>query len=169
MLKIGYSLITKFEALWVQVLRAKYGLCESMPDSIMRNSCSYIWKAVAKAWPLLRSNIIWSIGNRKTVRCWKGNWVHNMGPLNQYVPGHGNIVSETKINEMVSVNGDWNLDLFRLLLLEKVVKRITSILPLLEHAGPDMLSWSRTTTGVFSVKSAYFMLKEETWTPKEEN
>ncbi|KAA3479931.1 reverse transcriptase [Gossypium australe] len=82
----------------VQVLRAKYGLCESMPESIMRNSCSYMWKAVAKAWPLLRSNMIWSIRDGKTVRCWKD--IPNMGPLNQYVPGHSNIVLKTKINGM---------------------------------------------------------------------
>ncbi|KAH1064453.1 hypothetical protein J1N35_029440 [Gossypium stocksii] len=49
MLKIGYNLITKSEVLWVQVLRAKYGVCENMSDSIMRSSYSYIWRAVAKA------------------------------------------------------------------------------------------------------------------------
>ncbi|KAA3486518.1 Retrovirus-related Pol polyprotein LINE-1 [Gossypium australe] len=48
-LKIGYNLITKTEAIWVKVLRAKYGWGESMPESIMRKSCSYMWKAVAKA------------------------------------------------------------------------------------------------------------------------
>ncbi|KAG8475469.1 hypothetical protein CXB51_032329 [Gossypium anomalum] len=121
-----------------KVLKAKYRLCESMLDSIMRNSCSYMWKAVAKAWPLLRSNMIWTIRNGRTVRCWEDNWVLNVGPLNQYVPGHGNIVLGSKVNEMVLVNSDWNLDLFRL-----------------------------TTTDVFSMKTAYYMLKEESWNLKE--
>ncbi|KAK5831685.1 hypothetical protein PVK06_015483 [Gossypium arboreum] len=68
---------------------------------------------------------------------------------------------------MVLVNGDWNLDLFRLWLLEEVVRRIISIPLPLDQAGPDFLSWSRTTSGVFSVKSAYFLLKDEFWNPKE--
>ncbi|KAK5775823.1 hypothetical protein PVK06_043768 [Gossypium arboreum] len=100
MLKLGYSLITKTEALWVQILKPKYNLVESMTESIMRNRCSYIWKAVAQVWPLLRSNMIWSIGNERSVRCWRDNWVPNVGPLNQYVSGHGNIVLESKVKEM---------------------------------------------------------------------
>ncbi|KAH1065143.1 hypothetical protein J1N35_030130 [Gossypium stocksii] len=70
-----------------------------------------------------------------------------MGPLNQYISGHCNIDPETKVNEMVLGNGDWNLDLFRLWLLEEVVKHIISIPPSLNQAGPDILSWSKTTTG----------------------
>ncbi|XP_040967822.1 uncharacterized protein [Gossypium hirsutum] len=68
---------------------------------------------------------------------------------------------------MVLVNGDWNLDLFRLWLPEEVVRRIISIPLPLDQAGPNFLSWSRTTSGVFSVKSAYFLLKDEFWNPKE--
>ncbi|KAH1057051.1 hypothetical protein J1N35_035116 [Gossypium stocksii] len=48
MMKIGYSLITKSEALWVQVLRAKYGLQDVLPDSIMKHRCSYMWNVVTK-------------------------------------------------------------------------------------------------------------------------
>ncbi|MBA0881645.1 hypothetical protein Goshw_012065 [Gossypium schwendimanii] len=67
---------------------------------------------------------------------------------------------------MVFVNGNWNLDLFGLWLPEEVVKRIISIFPPLDSTRPDILSWSRSTTGVFSVKSAYYMLKEKYWNPK---
>ncbi|KAL1134447.1 hypothetical protein V6Z11_A12G102600 [Gossypium hirsutum] len=168
-LKLGYSLITMTEALWVQILKPKYDLVESMTESIMRNRCSYIWTAVAQVWPLLRSNMIWSIGNERFVRCWGDNWVPNVGPLNQYVSGHGNIVLESKVKEMVLVNGYWNLDLFKLWLPEEVVKRIISIPPLLDSVRLNILFWSRMTTSVFSVKSAYYMLKEESWNPKDVN
>ncbi|KAH1091417.1 hypothetical protein J1N35_018674 [Gossypium stocksii] len=149
MMKIGYNLIVKSEALWVQVLRVKYSLHEEMPESIMRNRCSYMWRAVAKAWPLLHSNMIWSIGNGRTVHCWEDNWVPNVGPLKQYVPGHDNIVVHSKVSEMVMDNGDWNIDLFRLWLPEEVISRIISIPPPLDIVRPDILSWSKTTTGVF--------------------
>ncbi|KAH1031094.1 hypothetical protein J1N35_043268 [Gossypium stocksii] len=132
-MKIGYSLITKTKALWVQILRAKYSFHERFSDSIIQNRCSYIWKAIAKAWPLLHNNMIWSTGNGRYVRCWEDNWVPNVGPLNQYVPSQD--------------NGDWNLDLFRLWLPEEVVHRIISILPPSELVGPDILSWSRIMAG----------------------
>ncbi|XP_016755376.1 uncharacterized protein [Gossypium hirsutum] len=49
----------------------------------------------------------------------------------------------------------------RLWLPEDVVEHIISILPPMIQARSDNLSWSRTTSGVFSVKSAYYALKEE--------
>ncbi|KAH1074841.1 hypothetical protein J1N35_027169 [Gossypium stocksii] len=88
-----------------------------LSDSIMRHRCSYMWRAVAKAWPLLHSNMIWSISNGRTVRCWEDNWVPAVGPLNQ------------------------------LWLPEDEVNRIISIPPPSESVQPDILSWSRTTSG----------------------
>ncbi|KAK5833055.1 hypothetical protein PVK06_016866 [Gossypium arboreum] len=135
----------------------------------MTSSCSYMWRAVAKAWPLLCNNMIWSIGNGRTVRCWEDIWVPNVGSLNHYVSRHGNIDFETIVSEMVLANGDWNLDFFRLWLPKEVIDRKISISPPLNQAGPDILSWSRMTSGVFSVKSAYHLLKEETWCLEEKS
>ncbi|KAH1063468.1 hypothetical protein J1N35_028455 [Gossypium stocksii] len=81
------------------------------------------------------------------------------GFLLLYVPNQVNIDPHSKVNEMVMDNGDWNLDLFRLWLPEEVVSLIISIPPPLDSVGLDILSWSRTTNGVFSVKSVYFFLK----------
>ncbi|KAH1064454.1 hypothetical protein J1N35_029441 [Gossypium stocksii] len=108
-----------------------------------------------------------SIGNSKTVHHWKDNWVLNKGSLKHYVLGHDNIDPETTVSEMILPNGDWNLDLFRLWLPEDVVKCIISIPPPSDQIGPDILSWSKTTIGVFFVKSAYYLLKKESWYPKE--
>ncbi|KAK5785254.1 hypothetical protein PVK06_039821 [Gossypium arboreum] len=149
MMKISYNLITKSETLWVQVFRAKYGVRESMSNSLMRSSCSYMWKAIAKAWPLLHSNMIWSIGNGKTVRCWEDNCVLNKGPLKHYVLNNDNINFATTVSEMIQPNGDWNLNLFKLWMPKEVVECIISIPPPLDQAGPDVLSWSRMTTEVF--------------------
>ncbi|KAH1055847.1 hypothetical protein J1N35_033912 [Gossypium stocksii] len=167
MMKIGYNLITKTEALWVQVLRSKYGMRGNMPTSITRSNCSYMWRVVAKVWPLLCSNMIWSIGNGRTVLCWEDIWVPNKGPLKLYALNNNTINSDITVSNMVLPNGDWNLNLFRLWLPEDVVRCILSILPHSAHFGPDLLSWAKTTSGVFSVKSTYYMLKEESWHPKE--
>ncbi|KAH1031612.1 hypothetical protein J1N35_043786 [Gossypium stocksii] len=169
MMKIGYNLITKSEALWVQVLKSKYGMCGNMLTSIMRSNCSYMWRVVAKVWALLCSNMIWTIGNGRTVRCWEDTWVPNKGPLKHYVSDYGTINSEITVNNMVSPNGYWYLDLFRLGLPKDIVKCILSIPPPSAHSGPDSLSWSKTTSRIFSVKSAYYLFKEESWHLNEES
>lgn len=140
MMKLGYNLIFKIGTLWVQVLRGKYGMKESMPDSIIRSSCSYMWRAGARAWPLLRSFMIWSIGDGKSVCCWEGCWVPDKGSLKNYVSGYGFFDPKTTVSEMVLPNGVWNLALFRLWLLEDVVERIISIPPPMIQAGSDCLS-----------------------------
>ncbi|KAK5775092.1 hypothetical protein PVK06_042959 [Gossypium arboreum] len=167
MMKLGYNLISKTRTLWVQVLRGKYGMKNSMPDSIMMSSCSYMWRAIVRAWPLLRSFIIWSIGNGETVRCWEDCWVLDKGSLKNYVSGYGSFDPKTTVSEMVLPNGEWDLVLFRLWLPEVVVERIISIPPSMVQVGPDSFSWSRTTSGVFSVKSAYYVLNEDYWHPQE--
>ncbi|KAA3481008.1 reverse transcriptase [Gossypium australe] len=49
----------------------KYGIVECMPTCIMRSRCSFMWKSVAKVWHLLQDNMIWSVGDGRTVRCWE--------------------------------------------------------------------------------------------------
>ncbi|MFQ6663817.1 hypothetical protein Gotur_031179 [Gossypium turneri] len=61
----------------------------------------------------------------------------------------------------------WNLDLFRLWVLENIIRRIVSISPPHLEAGPDRISWLLNLTGVFSIKSAYRLIRESHWNSKE--
>ncbi|KAA3486878.1 LINE-1 reverse transcriptase isogeny [Gossypium australe] len=70
--------------------------------------------------------------------------------------------------EMVNIDGSWNLDLFHVWVPEEVINRITSIPPPHPDSGEDIVIWARSATGTFSVRSAYWSLKEDTWNPHEE-
>ncbi|KAK5811558.1 hypothetical protein PVK06_026904 [Gossypium arboreum] len=59
----------------VRVLRSKYRWKEQLPDSISRSQCSHLWRSLSKIWPLFRENLIWSLGNGSSVRCWKDAWI----------------------------------------------------------------------------------------------
>ncbi|KAA3472379.1 (+)-neomenthol dehydrogenase-like [Gossypium australe] len=48
LMKIGFSLVSKSNALWVRVLRAKYSWKDQFPYSISRNQCSHLWRALSK-------------------------------------------------------------------------------------------------------------------------
>ncbi|KAA3453051.1 Retrovirus-related Pol polyprotein LINE-1 [Gossypium australe] len=73
-----------------------------------------------------------------------------------------------KIGDMVNIDGSWNLDLFRAWVPEEVINRITSIPPPHPDSGADRVIWARSITGIFSVRSAYWSLKEDTWHPHDE-
>ncbi|KAG8478486.1 hypothetical protein CXB51_028213 [Gossypium anomalum] len=53
-------------------------------------------------------------------------------------------------------------------LLEEIISQIMGIPPPHPTEGPDRLSWRHTSTGVFSVKIAYKMLKEDSWNSRDE-
>ncbi|MBA0870685.1 hypothetical protein Goshw_015946 [Gossypium schwendimanii] len=68
---------------------------------------------------------------------------------------------------MVIGDGAWNLDLFRLWLLEEVIKRVEEIPSPHSAAEVDRVIWVGTSTGSFFVKSAYEKLRESSWNLKE--
>lgn len=167
LMKIGFGLISKSEALQVRVLRSKYRWKEQLLDSISRSQCSHLWRSLSKIWPLFRENLIWSLGNGSSVRCWKDAWIPGMGSLASKIPYFSNLDLECRVREFVNLDGSWNLDMFRFWLPEDVICRIINIPPPHPDSGLDRVVWARSTSGVFSVRSAYGALKESTWKPPD--
>ncbi|KAA3482036.1 RNA-directed DNA polymerase (Reverse transcriptase) [Gossypium australe] len=128
-MKIGFSLVSKSDMLWVRALRSKYGWKSQLPETISRNQCSHLWRSLSKLWPIIRENLIWSVGDGANVWCWKDPWIPGMGPLISKIPSFSNLNLDCCVKEMVNIDGSWNLDLFRVWLSEEVINRITSIPP----------------------------------------
>ncbi|KAL1091080.1 hypothetical protein V6Z11_D07G133500 [Gossypium hirsutum] len=87
---------------WVHILHSKHGMKEKMPDSIVRGRCSFLWRALAKIWLLLCENLVWSVGDGRSVWCWKHSWIPHLGPLFKQISSHGNLVPDCRLNEMVT-------------------------------------------------------------------
>ncbi|MBA0752004.1 hypothetical protein Gogos_000885 [Gossypium gossypioides] len=71
-----------------------------------------------------------------------------------------------RLEDMVTLEGNWNLDLFRLWVPESIIRCIVGILPPHPADGPNTISWVLNPIGGFSVKSVYWSLKEDYWNPK---
>ncbi|KAK5817857.1 hypothetical protein PVK06_022785 [Gossypium arboreum] len=67
------------------------------------------------------------------------------------------LLVRTKVKDMVTEEGAWNLEAFRDWLPEEIVRKIASIPPPHPQADPDKFFWIYTSNGGFSVKSAYRM------------
>ncbi|KAH1057202.1 hypothetical protein J1N35_035267 [Gossypium stocksii] len=113
-MKIGFNLVSQKDALWVRVLCSKYGWKNQIPDSIHRSNFSHLWRSLSKVWPLCCENLIWSIGEGKSIRGWKDSWIPDVGPLCSYFPTHPNIDLECTLKDWVFPDGTWNLELLRL-------------------------------------------------------
>ncbi|KAH1066052.1 hypothetical protein J1N35_031039 [Gossypium stocksii] len=143
-MKIAFNLISQKDALWVCVLRSKYGWKNRLPDSIHRTNYSHLWCSLSKVWSLLRENLIWSIGDGSSIRSWTDAWIPEVGPLLPYAPVLSSHNLECSLRDWVLPDGTWNLDLVRLWLPEDIIARS------------------------FSVRSAYWTLKESSWGPSDD-
>ncbi|MBA0777381.1 hypothetical protein Gotri_005401, partial [Gossypium trilobum] len=69
----GSKLMTDSKALWVQVLRVKYGVTKKLPKTLSRRRCSFLWRALKK--------------------------VPSMGPLINMIPGYSNLNLECILSD----------------------------------------------------------------------
>ncbi|MBA0723691.1 hypothetical protein Golax_004251 [Gossypium laxum] len=68
---------------------------------------------------------------------------------------------------MVTLEANWNIDFLRIWVLETITRLIVSIPPPHPVDGLNRISWAPNFKGNFSVKSAYWSLKEDHWNPKD--
>lgn len=61
----------------------------------------------------------------------------------------------------------WNLSIFRERLPDDIVRKIVNILPPRPLVGSDKVFWMHTSNGDFTVKSAYRMIKKNTWNEQD--
>lgn len=165
MMKLGFNLVTKTDALWVRVLRLKYGMKEQLPNSITKSQCSHLWRALSKAWPFLCENLTWLVGNGTSFRCWKDSWILKIDSLLPLIHASANLNLDCLITHMVLNDGAWNLDLFRVLLTEEVNQQIVSIPPPHPKFRVDRVIWAASNSGSFPIRSAYWSLKQNSWDP----
>ena len=68
LMKIGWSLVTKPDSLWVKVLKSKYGIRDdALTVTNFSYSGSYLWRAIARVWNDVQQGIKWSLGKDKMV------------------------------------------------------------------------------------------------------
>ncbi|MBA0761033.1 hypothetical protein Gotri_023735, partial [Gossypium trilobum] len=82
-------------------------------------------------------NLPWSIGNGNNICCWEYLWVPTVGPLIMQIHALDNLNLDCPLSEMVTPDGTWNLDFFRVWLSKDVVRQIVSIPPPHPSSGSD--------------------------------
>ncbi|KAL1121489.1 hypothetical protein V6Z11_D01G236200 [Gossypium hirsutum] len=87
-------------------------------------------------------------------------WILEIGPLVNLIPANARSATDCCLKEMITEKGCWNLDLFRIWLPEDLIGRISSIQPPHPLVGLDKIAWTGTSSGCFSIKSAYH---KEAW------
>ncbi|KAF5465338.1 hypothetical protein F2P56_015356 [Juglans regia] len=157
--KQGWRVIHTPFSLVSQVLKAKYFQETSFMNAKLGQKPSYIWRSMLKARNLIDAGSYWRIGSGDKVRIWGDKWLPKTFPSAVKSP-ISHLDGNAKVQELLKPGEkEWNMELVEHLFCKEEADIIVQI-PLSTSNRPDQLIWKGTSTGFFTVKSAYHLHQE---------
>ncbi|KAK8476546.1 hypothetical protein V6N11_066594 [Hibiscus sabdariffa] len=98
-----------------------------------------------------------SLGN-----VWNDTWVPSLGPLRPWLRVWSHAIANLELNDLLQHDRQWDVSRLSNLLLPEAVPFIIGIPPPNLDVC-DAFAWNSTSSGIFSVASAYAHLLEPTW------
>ncbi|XP_042990668.1 uncharacterized protein LOC122317666 [Carya illinoinensis] len=157
--KQGWRIISSPSSLAARVFKEKYFKCSTFLDVKKGSNSSFLWQSFISARSLLKEGLVWRVGDGQSIELWNDKWFPQP---TSYKPQSSIrfLPADTKVAMLIDkTTNQWNYQLVEAVLDStdaECVKRI----PLSPYPTPDKLLWRGTSTGVFTVKSAYFLLLE---------
>ncbi|KAL3846296.1 hypothetical protein ACJIZ3_003699 [Penstemon smallii] len=154
--KQGWRIIQKPESLLSRILKARYfKSCDFMQANLGSNP-SFTWRSILEARPILERGMRWRVGNGLKIRIWGCRWLPRPNTFMVSSP-RNTLPFDSKVNLLIDPNlGDWNQELIEEIFWPEEVELILKI-PLGSLQNEDTQIWHYTSTGQFSVRSAYHL------------
>ena len=128
-------------------------------DARVTPNSSYVWRSIAASRPVLQKGIRWQIGDGKTTRIWKDNWIPRESCLRILTSpaAHWNI--EATVETLLRMEPkQWNVRLLNECFSQEEVDLIRGI-PLSLRNVADRRVWHYDLHGKFTVLSAYHVAR----------
>ncbi|CAN1746300.1 Putative ribonuclease H protein At1g65750 [Linum perenne] len=106
-----------------------------------------------------RDGIHWNIGNGRNTLFWTDRWIDSGAVLIDHAINIQEVDSSLSVSDFCN-NNCWDLQKLRSVLPEAFVLQVYGMSPPRADGGTDCRAWGLEGDGVFSVKSAYGMLRE---------
>jgi hypothetical protein len=142
-----------------RIMKGKYYSGGNILDASLGAKPSYAWRSIHGSCELLKYGLIWRVGNGAKIRIWKDKWIPR--PSTYRVQSIPRVLhSDATVSDLI--DGDtrwWNKTMLETLFSSEEVHLIQS-LPVSHSNREDRCIWRGTKNGIFSVRSAYFLLQE---------
>ena len=104
----AWRLLSNPDSLCAQVLKAKYYPHGKLEDTVFTGNASSSWQAISHGLDLLKRGLIWRVGNGKSIRVWRDNWIprpFSFKPVS--VQGRCRI---RFVADLLNANGSWKVE-----------------------------------------------------------
>ena len=125
------------------------------------NRGSFAWKSMLKGRDIIRKGLRWRIGDGSCVRIFQDNWLPE-SQSGRVLSPVGNIPPSATVSTFIDHNlRGWKAnEIDRNFLPSETA--IIKVIPLSFSVSADSIYWPKTPDGIYSVKSGYKLLLEET-------
>jgi hypothetical protein len=161
--KQGWRLIQHPSSLVAKIFQCKYYPSASFLEAPLGSRASFVWRSLFQAKDLLLRGILWRVGNGSSIRIWKDKWLPSTSSHLVHSPV-GALGQEATVSQLIDrESGCWIPNVVIENFRKEEAEAILNI-PLSPNLPQDRVIWIGSKSGLFSVKSAYYIgrsLKEE--------
>ena len=99
--KQGWRMIQGNESLLHKCFKARYFPQSSFLDAKESSGCSYVWRSLVAALPILKASHCWRIGNGSSIRVLGDRWIPNY-PTNKVLHPNHDLLGEKAVSELIN-------------------------------------------------------------------
>ena len=149
--KQGWRLLTNTHSLFYRTFKAKYFSVGNFIRAKVGSNPSFIWRSFLEAREVLRDGIMWKVGNGCSIDIWLDRWTPEV--LAEGAEAKG----VCKVAELVDQDRGWWNEALIDCTFDARSAAIVKQVPLQNVLRKDLVWWWQSSTGTFTVRSAYGM------------
>lgn len=156
--KKDLRLMTNQDTIVTQVFKTKYFPTIYFLEAQLGHNLSFIWCSIHASWVVVKG-VWWRIDNGNSIHAWNQPWLKNHNDI--YISSSPHIGNQhLKVSDLIHHEScTWRLDVLNANFNQPDVQKIQSI-PLLNTHGSDQQIWKFSSTGDYTVRSAYHNIME---------
>lgn len=154
-----WRLLHSPHSLAFRMLKERYFLNSSFMGAIIPKNASFTWRSILGARKVIELGSKWRVGNGEKIRIWKDRWLPT--PTTYKVVSPISLLpEEARVFDLLIQDSQcWNSRLIDEVFLPRDASIIKST-PLSFQRPQDKIIWYGNHRGIFTVKSAYLLLQQ---------
>jgi hypothetical protein len=147
------------DSLIAKIMKGKYYPEGSILTASIGTNPSFAWRSIHGSCGLLNEGLIWWVRNGKKIRILQEKWLPNASTYKVISPPTM-VTPLATVNELINAETRWwDIDLLNRIFTREEVDLIQAM-PVSSASHDDIMVWRGTKTGIFSVRSAYYIQLE---------
>ena len=152
-----WRLLTEPTSLCARVLKGRYFPDGDFWNATCPRSASYTWRSILYGKKLVEKGVLCGISDGATTRITQDRWIPGVHPclVKPLVP-----LTEGQTVASLIESRSWDEAAVRAVFDEDIANKVLQI-PISRFGGDDFITWPHNRLGIYTVRSAYFLARED--------